>query len=69
MAYNNDGGIFGGFTPGDLMRGISYKLSGLKSRSMNWNHMNLLFLNRRGTRRWVYKYKYLRLLSDHFSNV
>ena len=59
MAYNRDGGIFGGFSPGDLMRGMSYKHSGL----------NLLFLNRRATRRWLYKYKYLRLLNHNFSDV
>ena len=69
MAYNRDGGIFGGFSPGDLMRGVSYKHSGLKSRSIEWNRLNLLFLNRHATRRWLYKYKYLRLLNNNFSEV
>ena len=51
------------------MRGISYKRSGLTSRSIEWNRLNLLFLNRRNNRRWLYKYKYLRLLSHRFSDV
>ena len=69
MAYNRDGGIFGGFGPGDLMRGISYKHSGLSSRSIEWNRLNLLFLNRRNTRRWLFKHRYLQLISHRFPNV
>lgn len=69
MAYNSDGGIFGGFLPQDLMRGISYKRAKISLRVFNSKAWNLLFLERQRDRKWLRKREYLNHLRRHFGSV
>ena len=69
MAYNSDGGIFGGFLPQDLMRGMSYKQARIPSRKFYSHPWNLLFLERQRDRRWLQKREYLNHLRCHFGPV
>ena len=69
MAYNFDGGIFGGFLPQDLMRGKSYKQAGIHSRRFCSQHWSLLFLERQRDRKWLRKREYLSHLQRRFGSV
>ena len=69
MAYNSDGGIFGGFLPQDLMRGMSYKQAKVPSRKFYSHSWNLLFLERQRDRKWLRKHEYINHLRRHFEPV
>lgn len=68
MAYNKDGGIFGGFFSADWMRAISYKHAQV-STIPNQEKWVMGFLERHTDRKWVNLLQYLRNLNSRYNNV
>lgn len=64
MAYNKDGGLFGGFFPQDMVRGVSYRYASVQPKSHQ--SIELLFLERSRGRKWMRKQTYLKLIRTHF---
>lgn len=70
LAYNEDGGVFGGFFSQDLMRSKAYKYAGVSGkRGSLKDGVPVLFLDRKDQRRFIKVRTYLNNTMNYFGNV
>lgn len=70
LAYNKDGGVFGGFFSQDLMRSRAYKYAGISGKRESFKDgVPVMFLDRRDSRSFRKADLYKASIKKYFGNV